>query len=150
MDAGLAQPAAAQAPGSAAAAVHDGTDAAPLKAAPGFRTIYEDVLKGKKKQIVAHIQEALEGGAAPKTLLDAVLIPAINQVGDYFNDKIYFLPQLMMSAETMRTGIDYLEPMLSLDAQQIGYTVVIATVEGDIHDIGKNLVAMMMKNYGFA
>ena len=149
MDAGLAQPAAAQAPGSAAAAVHDGTDAAPFKAAPGFRTIYEDVLKGKKKQIVAHIQEALEGGAAPKTLLDAVLIPAINQVGDYFNDKIYFLPQLMMSAETMRTGIDYLEPMLSLDAQQIGYTVVIATVEGDIHDIGKNLVAMMMKNYGF-
>ena len=149
MEAGLAQPAAAQVPGSAAAAVHDGTDAAPFKAAPGFRTIYEDVLKGKKKQIVAHIQEALEGGAAPKTLLDAVLIPAINQVGDYFNDKIYFLPQLMMSAETMRTGIDYLEPMLSLDAQQIGYTVVIATVEGDIHDIGKNLVAMMMKNYGF-
>ena len=84
-----------------------------------------------------------------ENILDDALIPAINKVGEYFNVKKYFLPQLMLSTEAMRTGVDYLEPLLLDSVESAGYTVVIATVEGDIHDIGKNLVAMMMKNYGF-
>ncbi len=111
--------------------------------------IYDDVIKGRKKMISQHIQGALDKGASPASILDESLIPAINQVGEYFNAKTYFLPQLMISAETMRKGVAVLEPLLQEDARSVGWTVVIATVEGDIHDIGKNLVAMMMKNYGF-
>lgn len=111
--------------------------------------VYDDVLKGKKKLIIGHIEDALGQQIPAKEILDGALIPAINQVGDYFNEKIYFLPQLMISAETMRKGVTFLEPLLLNTVESAGYTVVIATVEGDIHDIGKNLVAMMMKNYGF-
>ena len=114
-----------------------------------LKAVYEDVLKGRKKQVPLHVQEALDGGFEASSILDLALIPAINQVGEYFNAKTYFLPQLMMSAEAMRKGVDLLEPLLSEKVESDGYTVVIATVEGDIHDIGKNLVAMMMKNYGF-
>ena len=116
---------------------------------PMLKQIYEDVLKGKKKLVEGHVAEALAQGLEASAILNDALIPAINKVGDYFNSKRYFLPQLMLSAETMRRGVDYLEPLLQTDAESNGYTVVIATVEGDIHDIGKNLVAMMMKNYGF-
>ena len=111
--------------------------------------VFDGVLKGKKKLIVGRIEEALAAGVEPKAILDDALIPAINRVGEYFNEKKYFLPQLMLSAETMRKGVDILEPLLLDAVESVGYTIVIATVEGDIHDIGKNLVAMMMKNYGF-
>ena len=77
------------------------------------------------------------------------MIPAINKVGDLFDKQIYFLPQLISSAEAMKKAVEYLEPMLSVDSRQELATIVIATVEGDIHDIGKNLVALMLKNYGY-
>ena len=112
--------------------------------------VYDAVLKrAKKKLITGCISAALDAGILPENILDDALIPAINKVGEYFNVKKYFLPQLMLSTEAMRTGVDYLEPLLLDSVESAGYTVVIATVEGDIHDIGKNLVAMMMKNYGF-
>ena len=83
-------------------------------------------------------------------ILDTILMPAINKVGELFEKGKYFLPQLISSAETMKTSIEYLEPMLvSGDTKGQLPVVVIATVEGDIHDIGKNLVALMLKNYGF-
>ena len=113
-------------------------------------TIRQDVLKGRAKQMEEHIGEALKAGEAAKELLDHVLIPAINEVGELFNQQKYFLPQLILSAKAMEEGVAVLEPVLMAargDSQ--GPTVVIATVKGDIHDIGKNLVAMMMKNYGF-
>ena len=79
-----------------------------------------------------------------------MLIPAINYVGELFDKQIYFLPQLIMSAETMKMGIDYLEPMLgSDDSDGEKTTIIMATVEGDVHDIGKNLVVLMLKNYGY-
>ena len=79
-----------------------------------------------------------------------MLIPAINDVGDLFNKKKYFLPQLIASAETMEKSIGYLEPMLvKKDTGEVLPTIIIATVEGDIHDIGKNLVALMLRNYGY-
>jgi 5-methyltetrahydrofolate--homocysteine methyltransferase len=77
------------------------------------------------------------------------MIPAITHVGDLFEKKIYFLPQLIASAQTMETGVQYLEPMLVRDNTENRGTVVIATVEGDVHDIGKNLVALMLRNYGY-
>lgn len=115
-----------------------------------YETIRQDVLKGKAKLVKGHIQEALDQSAEASVLLNEVLIPAINEVGDLFNQQKYFLPQLILSAKAMETGVSVLEPILLKKNQGArGPIVVIATVKGDIHDIGKNLVAMMMKNYGF-
>ncbi len=112
--------------------------------------IYEDVLKGNKATVVAKTKEAIEQGEAASTLLNDILIPAINEVGDLFDKQKYFLPQLIASAETMKTAIDYLEPYLQSGNDEDNLpTIVIATVEGDIHDIGKNLVSLMLKNYGY-
>ena len=93
---------------------------------------------------------ALDAGLSASDILNQTLLPAINEVGDLFEKGKYFLPQLIASAETMKLAIEYLEPLLTAgtDAADMP-TVVIATVAGDIHDIGKNLVALMLKNYGF-
>lgn len=113
--------------------------------------IKEDVLNGHKKKITEHIDEALEKGFKAAEILNNCLIPGITLVGDYFSRQKYFLPQLMMSADTMSRGVALLEPLLLKEHQKTsaGPTVILATVKGDIHDIGKNLVGMMMKNYGF-
>lgn len=112
--------------------------------------VYEAVIKGNRKQILHLTEEAVNGGTKPGELIDSVLIPAINKVGEYFDCGKYFLPQLIGSAETMKMAIDYLEPMLEQESDsEKKATIVIATVEGDIHDIGKNLVALMLKNYGY-
>lgn len=112
--------------------------------------IYEDVLKGNKATIVGRTKEALQAGEEASVLLNDILIPAINEVGDLFDKQKYFLPQLISSAESMKIAIDYLEPYLQAGKKDDNLpTIVIATVEGDIHDIGKNLVALMLKNYGY-
>ena len=108
------------------------------------------VLKGNRNGIVKITKEALESGEKPAELLNQVLLPAINQVGEYFDQGKYFLPQLIASAEAMKNSIEVLEPLLQTgSAGEEMPVVVIATVEGDIHDIGKNLVALMLKNHGF-
>ena len=113
--------------------------------------IKADVLKGAKRTIEKDTQIALDKGIAPRVILDEVLMPAINEVGDLFDKGKFFLPQLISGAEAMKLSIGLLEPLLkeggALD-QKLP-SVVIATVHGDIHDIGKNLVALMLKNYGF-
>lgn len=112
--------------------------------------VFSCVLKGDKKHIVAKVEEALAAGEQPGNIISGKLIPAINDVGDKFEKQIYFLPQLIASASAMQTAIEHLEPLLAQgDADGENTTIVIATVEGDIHDIGKNLVVLMLKNYGY-
>ena len=108
------------------------------------------VMKGNRNGIAALTRAALEQKENPSALLNEVLLPAINDVGELFDQGKYFLPQLIGSAEAMKNAIEVLEPLLlqETDTQNMP-VVVIATVEGDIHDIGKNLVALMLKNYGF-
>jgi len=108
------------------------------------------LLKGKKDSIVRITKECLEQGEDASYLLNEVLIPGINEVGELFEKGKYFLPQLIASAEAMKDSIEILEPILqsSNDKKQMP-VIVIATVAGDIHDIGKNLVALMLKNYGY-
>ncbi|MBQ9140380.1 MAG: homocysteine S-methyltransferase family protein [Lachnospiraceae bacterium] len=110
----------------------------------------EAVLKGNRSGIVKLTKEALAAGEDAQVLLNEALLPAINLVGDYFEQKKYFLPQLIAGAEAMKLSIEVLEEKLLSSVKQDNMpVVVIATVEGDIHDIGKNLVALMLKNYGF-
>lgn len=112
--------------------------------------VQEAVIKGNRRKIEALTQEALDAGAPPQTLLNGYLLPAINQVGELFDTGRYFLPQLIAGAETMKLSIGVLEPLLlQSGAMENMPVVVIATVQGDIHDIGKNLVALMLKNHGF-
>lgn len=112
--------------------------------------VYQAVIKGNKKHIVELVDAKLDAGENPQEIINELLIPAITKVGDYFEEQKYFLPQLIASAEAMRIAIDHLEPMLatSQSGEKLG-TIVIATVAGDIHDIGKNLVALMLRNHGF-
>ncbi|MCR5477984.1 MAG: homocysteine S-methyltransferase family protein [Lachnospiraceae bacterium] len=112
--------------------------------------LYQGVIKGNRNAMERMTREALDAGADPQVLLNDDLIPAINAVGDLFDKGKYFLPQLIASAESMKNAIGVLEPLLQTEDQGTEKpVVVIATVEGDIHDIGKNLVSMMLKNYGF-
>lgn len=112
--------------------------------------VFEAVLKGNKGSILKEVDAALESGMKPSEIIDEHLIPAINEVGSLFDKKIYFLPQLISSAQTMEKAINYLEPMLEQDRTgEKKATIIMATVEGDIHDIGKNLVVLMLKNYGY-
>ncbi|SDA51239.1 5-methyltetrahydrofolate--homocysteine methyltransferase [Butyrivibrio sp. INlla18] len=113
--------------------------------------IKQDVLNGSKRTIVKDTERAINEGIEPRVILDNVLMPAINEVGDLFDKGKYFLPQLISGAEAMKLSIGYLEPLLQKGADSGNKlpSIVIATVHGDIHDIGKNLVALMLKNYGF-
>ncbi|MBQ7447406.1 MAG: homocysteine S-methyltransferase family protein [Eubacterium sp.] len=126
------------------------SSAAGGEADPSRSALHNAVLKGNRNGIAKLTQTALDAGQAPDALLNEVLLPAINQVGEFFDKGKYFLPQLIASAEAMKNSIEVLEPLLlqENDAKDMP-VVVIATVEGDIHDIGKNLVALMLKNYGF-
>lgn len=120
-------------------------------AAPGGQSpVYEAVLKGNKDGILERVDAELAAGKSPGEILDGMLIPAINEVGVLFDKQKYFLPQLISSASTMEKAVQYLEPMMQTGGQgETMPVIVIATVEGDIHDIGKNLVALMLRNYGY-
>lgn len=126
-----------------AAAKGAGTDAdlPPVQAA---------VVKGDKENVVGLVEAELAKGMAAMNIVNDLLIPGILAVGDKYEKKEYFLPQLLQSAETMQTAFERLKPLLEEDeAAGKKPVVVMATVEGDIHDIGKNIVCLMMKNYGF-
>lgn len=117
---------------------------------PEINPVYECVVKGDKSSIIAKVDKELAAGMNPEDIIAGHLIPGINEVGVLFDQQIYFLPQLIASAQAMKQAIEYLEPkIIREDGTSEQATIVIATVEGDIHDIGKNLVALMLKNYGY-
>lgn len=108
------------------------------------------VIAGRREEIEALVRTALESGAEPFALVDETLIPAITEVGDKYARKEYFLPQLLRSAETMQTAFAILRPFLEKDSRTAARPpIILATVEGDIHDIGKNIVGLMLGNHGF-
>lgn len=133
------------------AALKDNNEVADVKT-EYYNKVKTDVMKGQKRTIEKDTLEAIDAGCEPRVLLNDYLMPAINEVGDLFDKGKYFLPQLIASAEAMKLSIAKLEPLLKesdLDGDKDKATIVIATVHGDIHDIGKNLVALMLKNHGF-
>ncbi len=114
------------------------------------KTIYDAVINGEREVIEELVKSELKTGKNPENIVDNLLIPAINHVGNLYDKKIYFLPQLMASADTMKKAFYILEPLLlKNNIYKQKNTIVLATVKGDIHDIGKNIVALMLKNYGY-
>lgn len=107
------------------------------------------VLEGSSATIEDLIVEALKGIPVLE-IVNQALIPGIERAGELYEQKKYFLPQLMMAAEAMKKAFAFIKPRLSQEASsQNNGTIVMATVEGDIHDIGKNIVIVMLENYGF-
>lgn len=112
--------------------------------------VYEAVLHGDKTNIVALAEKELQGGRKAEAIIDELLIPAITRVGELYDEQRYFLPQLISGANAMEKAIAYLEPKIEKSPESVALpTIVVATVEGDVHDIGKNLVALMLRNYGY-
>jgi len=125
--------------------------AEPVKESSPGGQVHQAILEGDREDMVALIEAALTTGLDAGRLVDKIMVPAIIRVGELFERKTYFLPQLIASAEAMRIGLAHLEPRLQLQAsiRDPRGVVLLATVEGDIHDIGKNIVALMLKNYGY-
>ena len=107
------------------------------------------IIEGDRESIIALIELELAGGTKASELVDQIMIPAIVRVGDLYEKKIYFLPQLMSAAETMKKALAHLEPHLKKTAAAGKGKIIMATVRGDIHDIGKNIVALLLRNYGY-
>lgn len=126
------------------------TDTEAEKASPGHE-VFQAILEGNREEILDFTEKALSSGTVAGSLVQDIMTPAIKEVGDLFDKKKYFLPQLIASAETMKKGMEYLIPYLKKDVSrhEEKATILLATVKGDIHDIGKNIVALMLKNHGF-
>lgn len=109
------------------------------------------ILEGDRDRAPALVDRALDEGVKARVLVDGVMIPAIQKVGELYEKKVYFLPQLIASAEAMKRGFERLEPFLGEggDVSTTKGRILLATVEGDIHDIGKNIVGLMLKNNGY-
>ena len=138
-------PATGGAANSAQSAAAPASGAAPLR-----DSLEEAVIMGRKEDILALVDAALAAGDEPFAIVNKRLIPAIGEVGRKYEAKEYFLPQLLRSAETMQTAFSRLKPLLEeARGKEKRPVVIMATVEGDIHDIGKNIVSLMLGNHGF-
>ena len=106
------------------------------------------IIRGKAKLIAAAVTEAVEGGCAPEETLNT-MIGAMDVVGERFKNGEIFVPEMLIAAKAMKKGVEVLKPHLASGAAGALGKVVIGTVAGDLHDIGKNLVAMMIESAGF-
>ncbi len=114
-----------------------------------YLQMQDDLYDGIKEEIPLQVREALVRGQTPQEILDGGLVGGMDIVGVDFRDGILFVPEVLMAANAMKAGMEILRPLLAeTGAERVG-TMVVGTVKGDIHDIGKNLVAMMMEGAGF-
>ena len=111
--------------------------------------LYDAILTGNAKKAEAVTKAALEAGADPTELLGKYMIPAMDEVGKRFECNEYFVPELLIAARAMKTSLALLTPRLAAVGAKAAGRVVIGTVQGDLHDIGKNLVASMLEGGGF-
>jgi corrinoid protein of di/trimethylamine methyltransferase len=111
--------------------------------------IKDAVVNRKHTEIRTLVQSAVEAGLNPNTIINEALIPAMDVVGKEFASGKIFVPEMLVSAVTMKSGVDMLKPLLAGDGSRSCGTVLMATVRGDLHDIGKNLVTMMLEGAGF-
>jgi len=111
--------------------------------------IYQGVLDGQSPVVHQKVQAALAANIPASTILNEGMIAAMAQVGQLFEDGEYFVPEMLISARAMQAGLTLLKPALKSEDVKSSGKVIIGTVKGDLHDIGKNLVAMMMEGAGF-
>ena len=115
-----------------------------------FPELTQAVIDGNRNKVVEIVNAELETGATPQSLLSDFMIPGMLEVGSLMQEGEYFIPEVLRSAKAMQFGLTILEPLLAEGggADSAGY-IVLGSVDGDIHDIGKNLVVMLLKGSGF-
>ncbi len=115
----------------------------------GIREIADAVEAGKVKLVAPLIQEALKNGTDASEILNQGMIEALGNVGEKYRRGEIFVPEMLLSARAMKKGVEVLKPYLASGSSVVLGKVILGTVSGDLHDIGKNLVGMMMENAGF-
>ena len=115
----------------------------------GIQEVYELVAKGKAKKVAAAVEAALAEGCEPAAILNEGMIAAMDEVGAKFKTGEIFVPEMLVAAKAMKNGVEVLKPHLASGDAGAAGKVIIGTVAGDLHDIGKNLVAMMLESSGF-
>jgi len=111
--------------------------------------LFTAVLKGKRKDVSALVQQEIEKGTKVAEILLDSMVPAMAEIGDRFSRNEAYVPEMLIAARAMQAGLDILDPLLQEAGHEPIGKVAIGTVKGDLHDIGKNLVAMMLKGAGF-
>jgi len=111
--------------------------------------LYDAILNGDAKKAYAATEAALAAGDAPMALIQESMVPAMDEVGRLFECEEYFVPELLLSGRAMKSAMELLKPRLTASGQKMSVRVVIGTVKGDLHDIGKNIVASMLEGSGF-
>lgn len=114
-----------------------------------IQEIYTAVIDGKKQVVQHKVQEALAEGIAPAEILNQGMITAMAEVGRRFECGEYYVPEMLVAARAMQSGLAILKPHLQQNEAKSTGKIVVGTVKGDLHDIGKNLVAMMLEGAGF-
>jgi len=114
-----------------------------------LQIIQENVVNGNRDAVEAQVQQALDAGIKPEEILSLGLIAAMKEVGDRFEAGEFYVPEMLIAARAMQSGLALLKPFLIQSGVPSAGRVVIGTVKGDLHDIGKNLVAMMLEGAGF-
>ncbi len=114
-----------------------------------MENLYDAFVKGNVKGVKKGIEDALSAGAQPGDILNDSMIPVMEEVGRKFEEGVCYIPEMLVAARVMKEAVSFLRPhLISSDVKPIG-TYVIGTVKGDMHDIGKNLVGMMLEGVGF-
>lgn len=114
-----------------------------------LKQISEFLISGNRDQVRTLVQQALDEDVPAESLIYDALVPGMNVVGDRFKKNEFYVPEVLIAARAMQAGMDLLEPLIAEKGIKPVATVAIGTVEGDLHDIGKNLVAMMLRGSGF-
>jgi 5-methyltetrahydrofolate--homocysteine methyltransferase len=111
--------------------------------------IFEAICKGNRKVVAEQVQAVVDNDGDIVELLNDTMIPAMRDIGDKFSRNEVYVPEMLISARAMQAGLNIIEPLLAAKGHKARARVAIGTVKGDLHDIGKNLVAMMLKGAGF-
>ena len=114
-----------------------------------FEALRAAVIKGKRNDVAAIVQAAIDGGEDINLILDRGMIPAMREIGDKFSRNEAYVPELLIAARAMQAGLALLEPLIAASGRKSMGKVAIGTVKGDLHDIGKNLGAIMLKGAGY-
>jgi len=113
------------------------------------KELYDAILNGNAKKAHAATEAALAAGAKPMDLIAGSMVPAMDEVGSLFEAEEYFVPELLLAGRAMRSALELLRPLMIASGEKMATRVVIGTVKGDLHDIGKNIVGSMLEGSGF-
>jgi len=114
-----------------------------------LKKLFDAILEGDQRAAAAHVQAAIDAGIDPGEILNDGMVAAMSEVGRLYEAGEFYVPEMLIAARAMQRGLNYLKPYLAMSEVKSAGKVAIGTVKGDLHDIGKNLVAMMLEGVGF-